>query len=173
MSFWLLITLALILQEGLTTIAVLFKAEQLHYSLLAINAIWLSVTILQIVIAYRLGKWTQKKFAKSKFEQWVRKSAKRLEDSIDSRGEKIALFLFALVISPFVGAFLASWLDLSFSSIFLFTFLGDALWYGSEWATVLGLQELFARAKEIGLLLIILVVFVLLAVRMFKPKKVS
>jgi hypothetical protein len=155
MSFWLVIILTLVVQEGISTIAVLLRAEQLHYSLWAIHILWLVIASLEIAIAYRVGKLVQKSFADSKFERWVKTHVRNFEASIDKRGENVGLLLLSLIISPFVAAFLASWLDISFTNIFFFTLLGDGLWYASEWATVVGAQALLAQAKLVGLVILV------------------
>jgi membrane protein YqaA with SNARE-associated domain len=164
MSLWLLITIALTLQEGLSVLAVLVRAYQLHYSLWAIHAIWLAVTVIQISLAYYFGKWIQKKFKESKFERWAEKYAHKLEASIDKNGEKIALMLLSSIISPAIAAFLASWLEIPFSSVFVFALLGDAFWYASTWATVLGAFQIISIAKY-GLLIVIglAIIFVLIS----------
>lgn len=169
MKLWLLIALVLTLQEGLSVLAVLLKAYQLHYSFVGITAIWLLVTVLQIALGYFLGKRIQKRFAGSKFEVWINKHAHKLEKSIDKSGEKVALVLFASIISPGIGAFLASWLDISFPTIFLYSLLGDTFWYASTWATVLGAIQILSRLKE-GLI-VVLVVIVLVNVLPYLLKR--
>jgi membrane protein YqaA with SNARE-associated domain len=170
MSLWLLITLALTLQEGLSVLAVLLRAYQLQYSLWVIHAIWLAVTIIQITVAYHLGKWIQKRFKESKFERWAEKSAHKLETSIDKNGEKLALVLLSSIISPAIAAFLASWLEIPFSSIFVFTLLGDAFWYASTWATVLGAFQIISVAKY-GLLIVIGLAIIFVLISHFRKNK--
>jgi membrane protein YqaA with SNARE-associated domain len=170
MSLWLLITAALTVQEGLSVLAVLLKAYQLHYSLWIIHLIWLSVTILQIVLAYFLGKWIQKRFAYSKLEVWIKKSVHKLEKSIDTNGEKIALVLLSSVLSPAIAAFAASWLEIPFGNVFIFTLLGDLFWYASTWATVLGAQQILLNAKY-GLLILIGIGIIFVLISHFRKNK--
>ena len=170
MYLWLLITFALIVQEGLSTLAILLRAYQLHYSLWIISAIWLVVTSLQIWFGYYLGRWIKKRFADSKFEMWVDKYARKLEATIDKNGEKIGLLLVSSIISPAVAGFVGPWLDISFGNIFLFSLLGDLFWYVSTWATVLGAQELLTKARY-GLLILIGIAIVYVLISHFLKKK--
>ena len=173
MYLWLLITIALTVQEGLSVLAVLLRAYQLHYSLWIIHAIWLAVTIGQIFLTYFFGKWVQKSFARSRFELWIEKSARLLEKNIDSRGESVALMLLSSIISPAITAFLASWLEIPFTNVFIFALLGDFLWYVSTWATVLGAVEILLKVKEGLLVLITLAIIVVLITHFRKSRKTS
>jgi membrane protein YqaA with SNARE-associated domain len=170
MPLWILITIALTVQEGLSVLAVLLKAYQLHYSIWLIHGIWLCVTVAQITLAYFFGKWVQKRFEHSKFERWVKKSVHKLERSIDKNGERIALILLSSIISPALAAFVASWLEISFGNIFMFTLLGDLFWYVSTWATVLGAQQLLSNAKY-GLLALIFIVICFVLISHFRKSK--
>jgi hypothetical protein len=170
MSLWIFITIALTVQEGLSVLAVLLRAYQLHYSIWLIHGIWLCVTIAQITLAYFFGKWVQKSFEHSKFERWVKKSVHTLEKSIDKNGERIALMLLSSIISPALAAFVASWLEISFGNIFIFTLLGDLFWYTSTWATVLGAQQLLSNAKY-GVLVLIFIVICFVLISHFRKSK--
>jgi membrane protein YqaA with SNARE-associated domain len=172
MYLWLLIALALTFQEGLSVLAVLLRAYQLHYSLWIIHAIWLAVTVAQITLAYHFGKWVQKRFARSRFEQWAEKSAQKLEKSIDKNGEKLALILLSSIISPAIAAFLASWLEIPFSNIFIFTLLGDCFWYASTWATVLGAFHILSIEKY-GLLIVIGIAIIFVVISHFRKNKTT
>ena len=172
MSFWLLLTLALTVQEGLSTIALLLRAAQLHYSIWIISAIWLAVTVIQIIAGYYLGKWIRKRFARSKFETWVEKQAHKLERSIDKKGEMLGIAVLSSVISPAIAAFLGAWLNISFVSIFFFSLLGDLFWYASSWAYALGAITLLSRVKE-GLLILIAIAIVLVVISYSTKRKVS
>ena len=170
MNLWLLIILTLTLQEGLSVLAVLVKAYQLHYSLWIIHLIWLVVTMAQIGIGYVLGKWLQKRYAGMKFERWVNKHAKKLEESIHSSGENVALMLLSSIISPFIAAFLAAWLDVTFVNVFIFALLGDFFWYASTWAYVLGATALLAKAKY-GLVIVLAIACVFLYISHYRKSK--
>ena len=170
MSLWLLIALVLTFQQGLTVIAVLVRAQQLHYSFWLISLVWLVVTSLQITIGYYLGKWVKVRFAGSKFENWLQKYVRKLEALIDQRGEKVALIFMAYLVLPFVPAFVAPWLGISFMSAFFFTLLGDLLWYAATWGYTLGAFQIISRVKE-GLLIVIVLAFVIFLVSQFTKSK--
>jgi hypothetical protein len=172
MNFWLLIILTLTIQEGLSVLAVLLKAYQLHYSLWIIHVIWLVVTSVQIGIGYVLGKWLQKRYAGMKFERWVNKHAKRLETSIHKSGENVALMLLSSIISPFIAAFLAAWLDITFLNVFMFALLGDLFWYASTWAYVLGATAILAKAKY-GLIIVLAIAFIFVLISQYRKSKTS
>lgn len=147
MSLWLLIIGALTLQEGLSTTVVLLEAVHNHYPLILIHLIWLVVTVAQIYLGYYIGKWIQTRYKYSKFERWLEKYARKLDDSVGKRGELLALLLASAIVSPAATALLASWLDISITRIVTFALLGDFLWYLSEWATVVGANALLTGVK--------------------------
>ena len=164
MTLWLLLTVALVVQEGLSTTVLLLQAYQRHYPLYLIHILWLLLTILQIYAGYYLGKWIQKRFAGSKFESWMKKSTAKLEKMIGERGEAIALILISGIVSPAFAALGASWLEISFTKVLIFALIGDLLWYLSEWVTVIGAAHLFSDVKAdsaivIGTVLILLFMF--------------
>lgn len=170
MSFWLIIAGTLFAQEGLLTLAVLLKAEQLHYSLLAIHAIWLIVTLFQIWLGYVIGKWIQKKFANSKFEIRLKKYAESLDHSIGKRGEAVALILMSGIVSPGLTALLGSWLNISFRNIVIFALIGDLIWYVSEWVTVIGATNIASLFRTSTLLILIGVIAIGLIVKIVRKK---
>jgi membrane protein YqaA with SNARE-associated domain len=170
MNLWLLIIGALTLQEGLSTTVILLDAVHAHYPLLLIHAIWLFVTVLQIVAGYFLGKWIQKRFGNSKAEQWFKKSAGKLEKSIGKQGAELALVIASALVSPAATSFLASWLDLSLTKIFIFTLLGDFLWYLSEWVTVYGATQILSDVKYGFVVLFVIAVAYIAASRLRKSQ---
>ena len=172
MSLWLLIILALTLQEGLSVLAILLRAYQLHYSLWVIHLIWFIATAVQITLAYYFGKWTQKSVTHSKFNRWTEKSVALFKKSVDKNGERIALVLLSTIISPALAAFFASWLEISFGNIFIFTLIGDLVWYISAWATVLGAFQILLIARY-GLLVLIALVFIFVLISHFRKNKTT
>jgi membrane protein YqaA with SNARE-associated domain len=172
MKLWLLIALVLTIQEGFSVLATLVRASELHYSFWIISLVWLVVTILQIALGYYLGKFIQKKSKGSRFERWAEKYARKLEKSISKSGEKLALVIFSSAVSPGIGAFLASWLDISFADIFIYSLLGDLFWYLSTLATVFGVVALLSKAR-FGLIILICIVVVILLISYFRKAKTS
>jgi hypothetical protein len=170
MYLWLLIIFTLTLQEGLSVIAVLLRAYQLHYPLWIIHVIWLIATSIEITFAYYFGKWTQKSLTHPKFTHWAEKSVSLFKKSVDKNGERIALVLLSTIISPALAAFFASWLDISFGNIFVFALVGDLLWYISTWATVLGAFQIISIEKY-GLLILIGIAFILVLISHFRKNK--
>ena len=172
MSFWILITLALTFQQGLTVIAVLTRSHELHYSIVVISLIWLVVSSIEIFLGYFCGKWLKVYLANSRFEKRILTYVKKLEDLIDRRGEKVAMTFFSYFVFPFIPAFIGAWLDISFVSIFFCTLLGDFFWYVISWIYALGAVVLLSKVK-MGLLIIIGVAIILVLVSHFAKRKIS
>ncbi len=170
MSFWLIIAGALFVQEGLSVIVVLAEAYKMGYSLLAIHAIWLADTLVQIYLGYIFGKWIQKRFANSKFEVRLKKYAESLDTSIGKRGEAVALLLMSGVISPGITALLGSWLNVSFRNIMIFAVLGDLIWYVSEWVTIIGAEHIASLLRTGTLLILIALIAITLIVKVVRKK---
>ena len=72
MKLWLLLTLAFLVQEPISTGAVLLEVYKLHYNLWIIHLLFAATTLLDIVVGYWLGKFIDKKWGKQKMVAWVR-----------------------------------------------------------------------------------------------------
>jgi hypothetical protein len=73
-------------------------------------------------------------------------------------------------VSHALSAFVAAWFDISVWNVFLFTFLGDLLWYLSILATAFGAFKFLGTVKY-GLVIFIVVIIVLIALIGFAKRK--
>lgn len=141
-SLWTFIILALFVQEPATTDAALFQARQHHLSLWLIHGIWVLATVIDIHLGYKFGQWIQQKFAGKKFTALSNRWADKVQNLIGRKGEQFALILLGIINFPYVNSFLGSWLKLNYKRIFVLLFIGDAIWYATEWGINLGLRRL-------------------------------
>jgi len=140
MKTWLLITLAVIIQEPASTDAAIFQARHLGLNLWIVNLIWLAATLVDIYLGYRIGKWIQKKYAGKKFVVVAEKLASKIENFIGRSGENFALILIGVINFPYLNAFLASWLPIRFRNAFVLILIGDAIYWAIEWGINIGVR---------------------------------
>jgi uncharacterized membrane protein YdjX (TVP38/TMEM64 family) len=170
MAFWLLIIGTVFLQEGISTTVVLLEAYQRGYSLPIIHLVWFVGTIIQIYLAYIFGKWIQKRFPESKFEHRMKHYSVSLDESIGKRGLALALILMSSIVSPAFTSFIGSWLNISFRDILIYAFIGDLIWYTSEWITVIGASHLATLFQDGTAIVIIAIIAIALIVKVTKKK---
>jgi membrane protein DedA with SNARE-associated domain len=142
MRLWLLLTSIFLLQEPLSATFVVLKAVRARYPIILLHLLWLSLTILQIYLGYILGRWIQRRFSKAKWDVWMIKWTREVDDLIGKKGEKVALIAFTIFTLPVFSGFVASWLPLSIWSILLFSVVGSFLWYLQVWIGVYGAGQL-------------------------------
>jgi membrane protein YqaA with SNARE-associated domain len=170
MTLWLLLAATLLVQEGIATTAIFFKAYQEHYSVIIITVLWLVLTVGQIYLAYYLGVWMKRRWANTKWEKRMESFSKQLEDSIGKYGERLALVLGSFIVSPAVTAFVAPWLDISFGNVLIFALIGDLGWYLSEWFTVVGTLHYLLKFKQGTFIVIAVGLVISIGMRLLRKK---
>lgn len=138
---WFFIVLALFIQEPASTDAAIFQIRQLHLNLWLVNLIWLTASIIDIGVAYWLGKKLQTQFQDAKLVSWASVWANRIENFIGQRGERFALILLGVINFPYLNSFLASWLKIPFRNVFTLILIGDAIYWGIEWGINIGVRD--------------------------------
>ena len=139
MKFWLIAILALIIQESISTSSVMVAAYKGNHNLILFSLIFFVATISEIIIFYNVGKYLQAKKKSTKVVSWVNKYLSKANNFIGKKGKKYFLFLLSSsLFPPSATALIAAWLDISFTQIFLFIFLGNIVWYLASWMVVLG-----------------------------------
>ena len=171
MKFWLLLVAILVIQELASANAILLFAYQQHHNLWLVHGIFLAATTVDIYIGYYFGKWIQKKRPAGKLVVLAKKWAVKIESVMGMTGQKLWLLLLGALNFPHVDAFLASWLNLSFPEIFLFLFLGDLLWYVSEWLIILGVHS-FVVNPATAIYVTIGISIILSVIARFASKKI-
>jgi membrane protein YqaA with SNARE-associated domain len=139
MPLYLLLFGLFIVQEPVSTDAILLEAYQYHYNVWIIHLLFIIATLLDIVVGYAIGKWLQRRFSENKvmqrFVHWARSVS-----GPGTYGQYLFLFVWSTVLFPF-SAVLAPWLDIPFWRTLVCMFIGDlVLWYGVEWLVVLGVK---------------------------------
>src|ERR1700723_1228412 len=97
MPLYLLLFGLFIVQEPVSTDAVLLEAYQYHYNVWIIHALFILATMLDIVIGYAIGKWLQRRYSENKvmerFVQWARSVSGH-----GTVGEYLFLFVWSTVL---------------------------------------------------------------------------
>lgn len=145
MRLWFLIVLVLFLQETFSTNSVLLTAHHLHYSMWLIHALFIVATSCNIWVGYALGTWFKRTFDQGKTVRFAKKFSTRLENILGKSGQRFFLTLLGFINFTYVNAFVFAWSNVSFVNIFIFTLLGDTLWYLLAWSAVLGAESLFSN----------------------------
>jgi len=154
MGLWALITATFFIQEFATTALVLVLAEHSNVPLWPIHIIWAATTITGMYVGYLLGALLKKRLSKNKFVERMDAWADEITKNLGGYGANVALMLLGIINFPYLNAFIAAWLGVPMNMAFLFTFIGNFVWYLLLWGTVLGLTS-FIHNPDIILLIIV------------------
>ena len=155
---YLLLFLAFILQEPISSNAILLEVYQYHHPLWIVHVLFVVATMLDAIFLYRLGAWFHTRYAHTKFVAKTKQKSERFVRFASKNGVRLALVVFGPSIFP-LSAFIAPWLEISFWDAFVFLFIGDVLlWYLPEWLIVLGVKS-FVHNTELALVAVLLVSF--------------
>ena len=176
MKLWVWIVVTLLFQELISTNAILLEAFQKHYNIWIIHGIFLVTTALGIVVGYWLGQWVQKTFHNNKVVSYIQKMAKRTERFMGRNGTRLSLVFLSIIDFNFMDSFLSAWLDVPFWEIFIFLFIGNLLWYISQWVIILGINTYVHNPFQalyiiIGLSIVLTIIFKLISNKVLKRKQ--
>ncbi len=142
-KIWILVILAIFIQEPASTDAAIFQIRHFNLNLLIINLIWVGATLFDIWFGYSLGKFIQKRFKGTSFDSWSFRWAVRIENFIGKKGEKFALILLGIINFPYLNSFFASWLKIPFKNVLLLIFVGDLLYWLLAWCINISIRDFF------------------------------
>jgi membrane protein YqaA with SNARE-associated domain len=155
MKLWFTIIFTFIVQELVTTNAVLLQAYEQEYNGWIIFLIFLAATTFIISLGFFLGKFVQKRFAQSKVVVYTERKVRKLESMVGKTGKRVALVSLGFANFNYINAFIASWLSLSFREVFVYLFIGDLLWYILNSLMILGvhtyIQPKYAMIVSFGI----------------------
>ena len=176
MKLWLIIVVALLFQELISTNAVLLDALHMNYNLWIIHGIFVITTSFGIAVGYWIGKLVQKIFLKNKTNLYFKKRADQINGFMGNNGTRLSLVFLSIIDFNFMDSFLSSWLPIPFWEIFTFLFIGNLLWYVSEWLLILGINTYFHNIYEafsivIAASVVITIIFNLLSKNLLKRIK--
>lgn len=102
---------------------------------------WLVATIIDILIGYKIGVWTQNKFKETKFLKKVSNWAEKIEEFIGRRGENFAIICLGIINFPYANAFIGSWLkQISRKKLYALIFIGDSIYWIIAWCINIGVR---------------------------------
>jgi membrane protein YqaA with SNARE-associated domain len=170
MQIYLLLFVLFIIQEPVSSDAILLEAYQNHYNVWIIHALFVVATLLDIAVGYWIGKWLQERYAESshmrRFMEWARKAS----TFAGKYGEYLFLFIWGPYVFP-LSTLIAPWIEIPFWKTFVFLFLGDLVfWYGSEWLIVLGVKSAIPNPLQALYGVVIVSLLIALALRYFRRR---
>ena len=172
MIFWIFATIALIVQETVTTSAILMFSRTVNNSVATLTIIFLLVTSIQILIFHKLGKTIQEKGKSILIIHFVNQYLSRVGTFIEKRGSKLFLFIMAAsIFPPSLTSFISSWLNLSFPQKFLWIMLGDFIWYSISWLLVVGAISV-TRNPQSEIFHVVLMAIIYVILQRYVSKKV-
>lgn len=137
MKLWLLLLIAFIVQEPISSGTILLQAYQSHYNPWIIHLLFTVATLFDIIIGYIIGSYLQKKFSNHRLISYLQTNFEKFLAFIGKRGKVLGLILFAPMIFP-ISAFFIPWLGITLLEALVYVFIGEVIiWYGSEWLLVL------------------------------------
>lgn len=156
MTLWLLLTLAFIVQEPISTSAILLRAYEAHYNIWLIHLLFIAATTFDIALGYYIGRFLTKHFGNSKFILYLRKKLEGFKQFAGEKGMIAALIIYSPILFP-ISAIFIPWLDVSVSVAALCMIAGEILfWYLYIWLIVLGANSIAANAHYAFYIVIIL-----------------
>ncbi|MDB5238148.1 MAG: hypothetical protein JWM46_418 [Candidatus Kaiserbacteria bacterium] len=137
--FWLLFAVFLV-QDPITSSAVVLEAYRHGYSPLLIHAIFLAATLMDIAAGYGIGWLLMRRYAQSRLTLKARGYAERLLHSFGAHGHAVALILIAPAFFP-LSAIFPPFLGISMARSIAYLLIGEIVfWYVFIWAIVFGLH---------------------------------
>jgi hypothetical protein len=163
LTFWIIATIFLIGQETISTGVVFTYALIKGYSSILLMAVFLIVTIAQILIFHWLGSNAKSKNTRNIISSLSRIYILKSERFINRWGNRIFLiFLASSLFPPLLSAYMAAWLEFPFWKKLSCIILGDCLWYITTWFIVFGIdlitvnpEQLIPRVAVVSLLFVI------------------
>ena len=168
MATWLTLSLVLIGQEAVTMSTALFEAYRLGLNLWVVHTLWVVFEIFDLVVGYAIGKWLQRRYAKSRVVTHAKRIAAALERRMGRYGKNLTLIVLGFFLFPYLSSFLISWLADPFLALAPLLFIGDALYYATVWGVALG-----ALQTSTGFIATLLALFGLALLLAFVSKIVS
>src|SRR5262245_45931775 len=143
MMLWILIIIALVVQETFTTNSVLAHALSNNYPLGVIHLIFVLATIFDISFGYFIGRSVQKLAVRfRRVSNWSASIRQWVDRVLGYNVERYGLFAFGTIAQPYITAFVGSWLAMNFMDVFLIAFIADIIWYCCSLAIVLGVSAI-------------------------------
>lgn len=140
MKLWLLLGLAFLVQEPISTGVILIQVYQLHYNVWLIHLLFSLATLLDIAIGYYLGAFIRKRYGEARAYAWIKTQLEKFASFMGRNGKIVTLVVYAPILFPISGIFVP-WLDISLTDGLIYIFIGEIIfWYVPEWLVVLGIK---------------------------------
>ena len=146
-QLWFIIISAFLVQEMTLTVPVLILAKGAGINIWLLFILWVIATVLDVIVAYALGKLIQRYFQNWKIQVFFAKRVTLVEQVIGKKGKNVFLFISGVFYYPYVGAFIASWTRTSLSGIVLVILVGDSLWFAVNVGIAYGILHLTSHVK--------------------------
>ncbi len=170
MRLWLLLVLTFIVQEPISTSAVLLQAYQDHYNVWLIHLLFVAATVFDILVTYYLGVFIQKRFGNRRISLWLKKKLEQFSSFIGEKGRVVALIVYAPMLFP-VSGFFIPWLDIPLGQALPYLFIGETIfWYLYVWLLVLGVRSVTSNAQSALYLILIVGAAVALSAKYFSRR---
>ncbi len=173
MLLWLLIILAFIAQEPISTSAVMFEAYQKGYSVLGMTLLASVITLAEVVITYRPGEFLARRFGRTRTMAFLNRKLQSYASFAGTWGNRAALFVIVPQLFPLSGIFIP-WLGISLSESLPYVFVGELLfWYGYAWLLVLGAKSLVHGSQLALYVAIAIIILTTIVPRMMSRKSLK
>jgi membrane protein YqaA with SNARE-associated domain len=171
MGLWLLIIIAMVVQESTAETLALLSAVSYGLNLIIVHFVFVLATAFDIWGGYKLGAWALEKTTSPRIERFTKKIAIKFEHSIGERGKLYALTLIGFINFPYINGFLAAWLKMPLESVFMPVFIGDILSYLFLWGIVLGINTFNFNWYVVFIIVIVISIIVFEGKRQVSKKR--
>lgn len=170
MNLYILLFIAFLFQDPISTNVILLQAYQTHHNLWIIHLLFIIATLFDAIILYYLGKILNEKYSQNKIIVRIKQKTESFIQFTGKHSKKIALLVYGPIIFP-LSAFIAPWIGISFWESTIFLLIGDfIIWYGSEWIIVLGVKTFVSDPKLALYIIGIISIFISIVIRYARSK---
>jgi membrane protein DedA with SNARE-associated domain len=170
MTVWLLLIVALIIQETATAAAAFSLATQHHIPIWLIHILWAAGTLFDMYIGYIVGQFVRERYHTSRVVARVNRFVEKIRQPLGQYGDRMVLTALATINFPYLNTFIAPWLGTTMKTSFIFTFIGNAIWYALLWLTILGTNTFLKGPASIFVVVGVVVVVFFVFERILKRR---
>lgn len=169
---WLFIIFALVTQEVISLNTVILEVHRYNFHVGLIHILFMAATALDIIVGFTFGTYAKKHLTNKKLVAFAEKWSARFYTLVGKKGKWVALIILGNFSFPYINAFIAPWLNLSFIESFIFIFIGNMIWYATVWLFVLGVVSVVPNPLTGLFVIIAIVILVMLFAKKFTTPKV-
>src|SRR3989344_5710006 len=146
---WFIIIGTFLIQEMALTVPILALSKEAAISIWSLFILWIIATIFDVIAAYFLGKWLQKRFKDSRIQNFFALKTVAIDQILGNKGKNFTLSMLGFFYYPYAGALVASWVNIPLSNVLLYIIVGNSLWFGVNVGVAYGIFQFTTNISHI------------------------